>query len=183
MFENNIADLVEDTDLTQRVFLAIKGNPSPVLSRVLSSLSIFEDQVLKVKKAQRNLSDHETLLAKRNSNMQEAKELTQLIDDLKNSSFRIDLELTQLEIRRVELEKELEKVKATIDRLKSNLAQIPDAIKQKKQELLAKVREGRVIRSSLEGIPGSTEEDKQQIAEVDAIRLEVLKAILDVLDL
>ena len=72
--------MVQDTDLTQRVFLAIKGNPSPVLSRVLSPLSIFEDQALKVKKAQRNLFDRETLLAKGNSNRQEAKELTQLID-------------------------------------------------------------------------------------------------------
>ena len=50
MFEKDIADLVQDTDLTQRVFLAIKGNPSLVLSRVLSSLSIFEDQALKMKK-------------------------------------------------------------------------------------------------------------------------------------
>ena len=106
MFEKNIADLVQDTDSMQRVFLAIKGNPSLVLSRVLSPLSIIEDQVLKVKKAQRNLSDHEALLAKRNSSRQEAKELTQLIDDLKNSSLRIDLELTQLEIKRAELEKD-----------------------------------------------------------------------------
>ena len=73
-------------------------------------------------------------------------------------------------------------MKAAIDRHKSTLAQIPDAIKQKKQELLAKVREGRAIRSSLESIPRSTEEDKQQIAEADAIWLEVLKAIQDVLD-
>ena len=64
-----------------------------------------------------------------NSNRQEAKELTQLIDDLKNSSLRIDPELTQLEARRVELEKELENVRAAIDCHKSNLAQIPDAIK------------------------------------------------------
>ena len=55
-----------------------------------------------------------------------------MIDDLKNSSLRIDLELTQLEIRRAELEKELEKVKVAIDRHKTNLAQIPNAIKQKK---------------------------------------------------
>ena len=73
-------------------------------------------------------------------------------------------------------------MKAAINRHKSNLAQIPDAIKQKKQELLAKVREGKAIRSSLEDIPRSAEEDKQQITEVDAIRLEVLKAIQDVLD-
>ena len=76
MFEKNIADLVQDIDSMQKVFLAIKDNPSPVLSRVLSPLSIIEDQVPKVKKAQRNLSNHEALLAKRNSNMQEAKELT-----------------------------------------------------------------------------------------------------------
>ena len=116
-------------------------------------------------------------MAKKNSNRQEAKELTQLIDDLKNSSLRIDLELTQLEIRHAELEKELEKVKVAIDRHKSNLAQIPNAIKQKKQELLMKVREGSAICSSLENIPRSAEEDKQQITEVDAIRLEALRAI------
>ena len=69
-----------------RVFLAIKGNPSLALSRVLSPLSIFEDQVLKVKQAQRNLFDRETLLAKGNSNRQEAKELSQLIDHLRAPS-------------------------------------------------------------------------------------------------
>ena len=102
---------------------------------------------------------------------------------MKNSSLRIDPELTQLEARRAELEMELENVKAAIDRHKSNLAEIPNGIKQKKQELLAKVREGRAIYSSLEDIPGSAKEDKQQIVEVDAIRLEALKEIQDVLDL
>ena len=91
--------------------------------------------------------------------------------------------MSQLEIKRAELERELENVKVAIDHHKSTLAQIPNAIQQKKQELLAKVREGRAIQSSLENIPGSAEEDKQQIVEVDAIRLEVLKAIQDVLDL
>ena len=84
----------------QRVFLAIKDNPSPVLTRILSPLSIIEDQDPKVKKAQRNLSNREALLAKKNSNRLEAKELTQLIDDLKSSSFKINPELIQLEIKR-----------------------------------------------------------------------------------
>ena len=78
------------------------------------------------------MSNRETLLAKGNSNRQEAKELAQLIDHLKNSSLSIDPELSQLEIKRAELEKELENVKAAIDRHKSILAQIPDAIQQKK---------------------------------------------------
>ncbi|XP_066341751.1 uncharacterized protein [Miscanthus floridulus] len=51
MFEKNIANLVQDTNSMQRVFLAVKDNPSLVLSRVLSPLSIIEDQAPKVKKA------------------------------------------------------------------------------------------------------------------------------------
>ena len=68
-------------------------------------------------------------MAKKNSNRQEAKELTHLIDNLKNSPLRIEPELNQLETKRAELEKEMENVKAAIDRHKSNLAQIPNAIK------------------------------------------------------
>ena len=86
MLEKDVADLVQDTDSMQRLFLAIKGDPSTALSGVLSYLSAFEDQALKVKKIQRNLSNHEALMAKDNSNRLEAKELMRLIDDLKNSS-------------------------------------------------------------------------------------------------
>ena len=76
MLEKNIADLVQVADLMQRVFLAFKDNSSPVLTKVLSPLFVIEDQALKVKKAQRNLFNREALLAKKNSNRQEAKELT-----------------------------------------------------------------------------------------------------------
>ena len=129
MLEKDIADLVQDTDPMQRVFSAIKDNLSLDLIKVLSPLSIIEDQAPKVKKAQRNLFNREGLLAKKTSNKQEGKELAQLIDNLKNSSIRIDPELNQLETKRAELEKELENMKATIDHHKSNLAKIPNAIK------------------------------------------------------
>ena len=76
MLERNIADLVHDADSMQRVFLAIKDSSSLDHVNVLSSLSIIEDQAPKVKKAQRRLSNLETLLAKKNSNRQEAKEMT-----------------------------------------------------------------------------------------------------------
>ena len=74
-------------------------------------------------------------------------------------------------------------MKAAIDHRKSTLAQIPDVIKQKKQALLAKVKEGRAIQSSLESAPRTTKEYEQKIAEADAIRLEVLKVIQDALNL
>ena len=76
MLEKNIADLVQDADSMKRVSLAFKDNSSSVLIKAFSSLSAIEDQAPKVKKAQRNLSNHEALLAKKNSNRQEAKELT-----------------------------------------------------------------------------------------------------------
>ena len=65
-------------------------------------------------------------------------------------------------------------MKATIEHHESNLTKISNAIKQKKQEMLIKVKEDKAIRSSLESIPRSAEEDKQQIAEVDAIWLKAL---------
>ena len=89
--------------------MAIKGDPSLDLSRVLSSLSVFKDQALKVKMIQMNLSNREALLAKGDSNRQEVKELTQSIDALKHSSLGTNLELSQLEVKRVELERELKK--------------------------------------------------------------------------
>ena len=49
--------------------------------------------------------------------------------------------------------------------------------------MMTKVKEGKAIRSSLESIPGSAEEDKQQIAELDAFRLKALRAIHDALNL
>ena len=74
-------------------------------------------------------------------------------------------------------------MKATINRHESNLTQIPNAIKRKKQEMLTKVKEGKDIRSSLESIPRSAKEDKLQIAEVDAIWGKALQAIHDALNL
>ena len=132
MLQKDIADSVQDADLMRRIFLAIRDNLSPDLIEALTPLSIIEDQTLMVRKAQRNLSDREAFMAKKYSNKQEAKELAQLIDNLKNSSLRIELELNQQETKHAELEKELKNMKAAIDRHKSNLAQIPNAIKQKK---------------------------------------------------
>ena len=108
--------------------------------------------------------------------------MIRLIDDLKNSSPTTDPELSQLEIKCAELEKELENMKAAIDRRKCTLAQIPDAVKQKKQELLAKVKESRTIRSSLENTPGTAEERERKIAEANVVRLVILKIIQDVLN-
>ena len=49
--------------------------------------------------------DHEALMAKKNSNKQEAKELAQLIHNFKNSSSKIELELNHWELGVLSLKK------------------------------------------------------------------------------
>ena len=75
MLKRNIVDLVQDADPMRRIFLAIKDDLPPNHAKALIPLSNIEDQAPKVKKAQRNLTDREALMAKKNSNKQDAKEL------------------------------------------------------------------------------------------------------------
>ena len=93
MLERSIANLVQDADPMRRIFLTVKKDLPPNLAETLIPLSNIEDQAPKVKKAQRNLTDHEALMPK-NTNKLEAKELAQLIDNMKNSSSKIEPELT-----------------------------------------------------------------------------------------
>ena len=53
------------------LLLVIKDNLFSAFPRVLSPFYIFEDQILKVKQAQRSLFDRETPLAKGHSNRRE----------------------------------------------------------------------------------------------------------------
>ena len=68
MLERNIADLVQDAERMRRIFLAISDNLTPNLVEALIPISNIEDQAPKMKKAQRNLIDHEALMAKKISN-------------------------------------------------------------------------------------------------------------------
>ena len=75
MLEKDTTNLVQDADSMRKIFLAIRDNLSPDLIEDLTPLSIIEDHALKVRKAQRNLSDREVIMAKKYSNKQEAREL------------------------------------------------------------------------------------------------------------
>jgi len=74
-------------------------------------------------------------------------------------------------------------VNAAIYHHKSNLARLPDVIRQKKQEMSSKAREGKLIQKELENIPGTAEEDEQVLAEIDSLCLNAVKTIRDALGL
>jgi hypothetical protein len=44
--------------------------------------------------------------------------------------------------------------------------------------MMVKIKEGKAIHSSLRSIPGLAKEEKQQITEVDALRLKAFEAII-----
>ena len=68
MLKRNITDLVQDANPMRRIFLTIKDNLTPNLAKALIHISNIKDQAPKMKKAQRNLTNHEALTAKKNSN-------------------------------------------------------------------------------------------------------------------
>jgi len=124
LLEKNITNLVQDVEPIRRTFLAIKDQLQPNLLEALAQVANIEDYAPKVKKARRNLMDHDTLLAKKDSNKQEAKALVDLIDDLKKSSVKIVLELEKLKARHSELEQELLKVNTAIERHEFDLTKL-----------------------------------------------------------
>ena len=63
MLKKNIADLVQDADPVRRTFLAINDNLPLNLAKVLTPLSKIVNQAPRVKRAQRNLTNSEALLA------------------------------------------------------------------------------------------------------------------------
>lgn len=75
MLEKDLAGLVQDADPIKRILLAIKDDLTPGLFEALSPMSNIKDQALKVRKAQRNLTDRKALMIKKDSNKREAKEL------------------------------------------------------------------------------------------------------------
>lgn len=64
------------------------------------------------------------------------------------------------------------------------MARLPQVISDKKKMMVSKYQEAKAIREKRsKAIPGSAEEDRQQIAEVDTIRLRALQMIKSVLNL
>lgn len=65
------------------------------------------------------------------------------------------------------------------------MARLPQVISDKKKMMVStKYLEAKAIREKKsKAIPGSAEEDRQQIAEVDTIRLRALQMIKSVLNL
>ena len=82
-----------------------------------------------------------------------------------------------------QLLKDLEQVREEIKSAEQQLGQLPDVIGKAKEELASKVSQALHRHKAIKQIPGSDEEDRRQIEEIDQIRLRAVKAVQDALGL
>lgn len=185
--EQNIADLVQNAEPIWRAFLAIKNELDQDLFDALSPVAYIEGHESKVIGAQRWFADREAqknLDEEREASKREMESLKQVINNLSKAPLKIEEELDQLKTERDQLQKRLEEVDAAIKLKENNLARLPKVISDKKKKMAIKYQEAKAIHEKKsKAIPGSVEEDEQQTAEVDAIRLKALEVVRSTLNL
>jgi chromosome segregation ATPase len=111
-------------------------------------------------------------------------QLKRLIDQLNGSPTRINQKLTTLREEKEQLLSRLKAIEASIKHEEDNQARVPIALKERKRAMAS-------FRSELQNIKverktpilGIAEEDRQQIANVDSIRLNALRSIRSMLNM
>lgn len=114
LLEKDIAKLVEDADPVRQFLSKAKNTISPTLLEALMAVSEIEDQAPMVRKAQRRLTQHQTLLTQSTLGKQELKELVKSSQDLESISSKVQPNLDRLKSKRTEFGKELAKVTTAI---------------------------------------------------------------------
>ena len=177
LLEGNLVDLVSNADPARALLLSIKQSLPPELSKALSLIASIDDHYGKVKRAKHNLSIRSALLSEKNENASQAKRLHSSFKTMQVTVGKLQPELIAIEIEKADLEKKLADLCSKIDSHKAQLADLPNSIDTTKKELSAKYEEYQNIKIKLERIPGTEEDDKHQLAEVESIRTNALGAI------
>ena len=111
-------------------------------------------------------------------------ELKRSIDQLNGSPAGINQKLTALREEKEQLLSRLKTVEASIKHEEDNLARIPIALKEQKRAMEGFKSELQNIKIERKTpIPGTAEEDRQQSADIDSIRLKALDSIRSMLNM
>lgn len=187
LLETDTSVLVQDAGAVRDIFNSIKDELPPQLKEVLKLAAFIECYEPKFSGAQTRLASRE---AQRNQPTREKQcvqnmlEVKELIDRLNNSPAKIHQKLATLNAEREQLLIKLKDIEAAIKHEEGNLARIPTTLSEQKRLMS-------FFKSELQGIktekktpiPGTAEEDKQQIADVDSIRLNALDMIKSMLSM
>lgn len=113
----------------------------------------------------------------------QAQKLHSSIKIMEDTIHQIQPELEQMEKRRAALEEELAVLNTKISSHKAQLTGLPNSIDLSKREFLAKHEEYQSIKAKLECVPGTDEDDKQQLTKVESIRTTAVNIIKQFLNL
>jgi chromosome segregation ATPase len=181
LLELDTAILVQDAGSIREIFNLIKDELPSQLKETLKPAAFIEYHEPKFSGAQSRLAARE---AQKNLPIQEKQcissmlELKQSIDQLNGSPARINQKLTALREEKEQLLSRLKTVEASIKDEEDNLAKVPIALKEQKQAMACLKSELQSIKTERRApVPGTVEEDRQQIADIDSIRLKALDSI------
>jgi predicted nuclease with TOPRIM domain len=111
-------------------------------------------------------------------------EFRDLIDKLESAPEQINKKLEDLKTEKDQLLARLKEVESSIKREEDNLARVPIAISKQRALMTAKYAELKEIHAKRkQPISGTSKEDNQQIAEIDANRQNALNVIKSILNL
>lgn len=187
LLELDTATLVQDAGAIRKIFNSIKDELPSQLKETLKPAAFIEYHEPKFSGALSRLAARE---AQKNLSIQEKRcissmlELKQSIDQLNGSHAGINQKLTALREDKEQLLSRLKTVEASIKHEEDNLARIPIALKEQKRAMTGLKSELQSIKAERKTpIPRTVEEDKQQIADIDSIRLKALDSIRSMLNM
>lgn len=182
--ESDIAALVRDAKPVRDIFDSIKEELPVRLREALLSAAHLEYHEPSFRRAMDRLADRE--LQKQLPN-QEAKckdsllKLKDSVDNLKSTPDRIKKELSDLDVEKSQLLAWLEEIEASVKEKNAELTKASVLVEEQKNSLARTYSELRELHAKKQKIPGTKEENNQQIAEIDAIHqnaLDTLKSFL-----
>lgn len=185
--EIDTAILVQDAGAIRNIFNSIKDELPPQLKEILKPVAFIECYEPKFSRAQSRLAAHEAqrdLPIREQQCIQNMLAVKQIIEQLNDSPAKINQKLTILNEEREQLLAKLKIVEASIKHEEDNLARIPTALTDQRKMMSTLKSEFQGIKTEKKTpILGTAEDDNQQIADVDSVRLKALDLVKSVLNI
>jgi chromosome segregation ATPase len=185
--ETDTATLVQDAGAIRSIYSLIKDELTPQLKEILQPVAYIECHEPKFSKALSRLVAREAqkdLPTQEQQCIENMISVKKVIDQLNDSLAKITQKLTTLNEEREQLLSKLKDVETSIRLEEDNLARIPTTLSEQKKKMSQLKFDLQSIKAKKKNpVPGTTEEDNQQIADVDSMRLKALDTVKSILDM
>jgi hypothetical protein len=180
LLNQDIGQLVQDAEVIRAIFKQIQGQLPKDLKAKMLQVAFIENRQLVVQEAQDRLEErrHQEQLTQDRENLDwSMADLDIRIELLASSHFDIVNSIDCLKRCHAELMKELSQVDQDSKAEEQKLADLPGTVATLQEQRDSVARRAQVLRGQEQPIPGSADADRQEIEEVDQLRLDFINAI------